>query len=704
MKKAYRLILSAGLIFLIFLCIDDSYAVGALFSRPRFSEQQYNKMWIKSVQAGIDIQEQIAVTHIDQIFYNEMDAAVEAIYIFPLPENAMITELVYWCNGQRFVANIRERQQAVNDYNKKLRQWLDPALLEYLGDNLFRLSIVPIDAHSEVRTEITYVEALKYDLGLVNYVFQLNTLQLSPRPLATVSVSLNARSQSSFKTFTSPTHENSTAARLEKIADNHYTFFYGDENFYPDADLVIRFETERENVAMHVLTYTPTPADSFGTDSFYALWITPPDELADDEIIPKDIVFTADVSSSMEGERIEQVKNALNHFLHLLNPVDRFNIITFGTFTEKFRNDLVAANDDNIRAAGDYVFGMYALGMTNIDQALTTSLKQSYRDTTSNNLIFLTDGYPTLGQLNPDSILSHANQCNNKEVRIFSFGVGKDISRAFLTNLSAENHGYAKFITSDDSIALVVNDHFTRISRPVLRDIEVDLGGLQAWDQYPKVQQDLFWGNQILKMGLYENSGFFDVTLKGKVRSEVVEYAQTVNFPDTAGGHRFVPRLWAKAKIDHILGLIAAYGENQELVDQVIELSLRFQILTPYTAFYSDPDEDDPDDDSTPIDDRRSEAPEKFALFQNYPNPFNPETTINYDLPQGQTSYQVKLRIFNTLGQCVRTLVAAQQQPGNYAVNWNGCDETGHALPSGIYLCVIEAGNFRQTMKMALLR
>ena len=118
--------------FLSIMVTDQVYAVGTLFSRPRWSNEEYSKMWIKSVAVDIDIQDQIAVTHVDQIFYNEMTTSVEAIYIFPLPENAMITELIYWVNGECFVADIRERQAAINAYNKKLRQWMDPALLEYL--------------------------------------------------------------------------------------------------------------------------------------------------------------------------------------------------------------------------------------------------------------------------------------------------------------------------------------------------------------------------------------------------------------------------------------------------------------------------------------------------------------------------------------------------------------------------------------------
>ena len=98
---------------------SELFATGVLYVRPRFSQQQYEKMWIKTIDVDVNIQDQVAETKVDQIFVNELNASAEAIYIFPLPKNAMITKLVYWFNGQRYEAKIRERQAAVDDYSVK---------------------------------------------------------------------------------------------------------------------------------------------------------------------------------------------------------------------------------------------------------------------------------------------------------------------------------------------------------------------------------------------------------------------------------------------------------------------------------------------------------------------------------------------------------------------------------------------------------
>ena len=680
------------------LYCNEAFATGALFARPRFSTQEYKKMWIKSLDVSVEMREQISVTHVDQTFNNEMTSSVEAIFIFPLPENASISELVYWVNGQRYVAEIREAAAAISDYNQKLREWLDPALLQYLGNNLFRLSIVPIAANADVRTEITYVEKLKYDFGKINYLYKLNTLGLSSKALQRVSVHVDATSSVSYKYFTSPSHTNSTASTTTKVSDNHYTFLFGDENFYPDKDLTIAFETVRNTIEFNVLSYKPTVKDSIGTDSFYALWITPPDSLTDNEIIPKDIVFTVDVSSSMDGIRMQQIKESLNSFLALLNQGDKFNIVTFGTFVKTFKPDLVPATVENINAAKDFVFQLYALGLTNIDQALSSSLQQSFGDSTSNNIVFFTDGYPTWGDTTTSSILTHVTANNTKGARIFSFGVGAEVSRSFLQDLASQNHGFSKFITSNDSIALVINDLSQRISKPVLTNISIDLGGLPAWDEYPKVINDLFWGNQLSQQGLYQTGGTYVVTVKGKIRQKPVEFKQTIYFTDTLGGNRVIPRLWAIEKIDYLMMLIDTYGETKELKNQVIDLSLKFQILTRYTAMYVDPT-------ATKVENTGKNITVKdFVVYQNYPNPFNPSTTISYSLPLKEKNYHVTIKIFNSLGELVCTLIDAYQGPGIHSASWDGKNSYSQEVPSGIYLYSVQIDGALHIRKMILLR
>ena len=93
--------------------------------------------------------------------------------------------------------------------------------------------------------------------------------------------------------------------------------------------------------------------------------------------------------------------------------------------------------------------------------------------------------------------------------------------------------------------------------------------------------------------------------------------------------------------------------------------------------------------------------PEGFSLSQNYPNPFNPETTISYDVAKTGT---VRLSVYALTGQVVRTLVDGGHAAGSYTVTWDGTDDTGHPVASGVYLCRMVAGQYSAVRKLVLMK
>ena len=103
----------------------------------------------------------------------------------------------------------------------------------------------------------------------------------------------------------------------------------------------------------------------------------------------------------------------------------------------------------------------------------------------------------------------------------------------------------------------------------------------------------------------------------------------------------------------------------------------------------------------TAVTNNNSILPKQFAVSQNYPNPFNPSTVINYALPK---SSLVTIMIYNILGQEVRTLVKGELQAGNYTAQWNGDDNTGQSVASGVYIYRVTAGQYVKSLKMMLLK
>ncbi len=679
---------------LVAIALSELHATGALYVRPLNSSQTHQVMNIKTYDATVEINEQIAETFVDQVFVNNLNTRVEATFIFPLPESAVITHLAYWFNGRRYVGSIREKQQAQQAYNNKIRRLLDPALLQAIGDNIFKLNIAPIEARSEVRFEIRYAELLNYDAGAVSYRFPLNTTSLSPTPLERVSVQIRARTNSVFKSFSSPSHGNSLDLSIRRESESDYSATFGDENFLPDRDLRLRFELQRDEVDVRVASYAPAPADSFGVDKFYALWITPPEDLSRTEDAKRDVVFTADVSSSMEGYRLEQLKVGMHTFLDALNDNDRFNIVVFSTDVKRFQPDLVPATTAMIAEAEEFVDKLGAVGLTNIDAALRSSLSMSFREESANMLMFLTDGQPTWGELDQHKIVEQSSAANSAGIRVYPLGLGDDVSHSLLHSLAEKNGGFASFIDQSDSIAVVVANHFKRVSLPVLSALNLDMGGLQLYDVYPNHIPDLFWGTQMLQFGRYREGGEFPISLSGRIISEDFNLRQSAFFGEEEGGQKAVARLWAVSKVSFLLREIERLGEQKELVDAVIDLSIRFQILTKYTALYADPD--DPDSDDTPTDVK--EQPGQIVssggwrLEQNYPNPIRTNTRIRFEVPESDLAQRVTLKVYDLQGRLLAVLFDGIAVAGKHEIEWDGADLERRALPSGLYTYRLQAG------------
>src|SRR4030042_1678839 len=138
---------------------------------------------IKYHRVTVTIEEQVATTHVDQVFVNEGRHEVEGTYIFPLPEEATISEFSMWVDGEKLEGQVLERDEARRIYEDIVRSRRDPALLEYVGRDAFQASIFPIPPGGERRIELEYSQVLPMDKGLVEYVYPLKTQKFSPRRL-----------------------------------------------------------------------------------------------------------------------------------------------------------------------------------------------------------------------------------------------------------------------------------------------------------------------------------------------------------------------------------------------------------------------------------------------------------------------------------------------------------------------------------------
>ncbi len=529
---------------------------------------------IKYHRVNVSIDGQVATTHVDQVFVNEGEFEVEGTYIFPLPEDASISEFAMWVDGVKLEGQVLEREEARRIYEDIVRRRRDPALLEYAGRDAFQASIYPIPPGGERRVELEYSEVLALDNGLVEYVYPLNTEKFSPRPLEEVTVNIEIDSQVPLKAIYSPSHE----VDIERQGDYEATIGYEAYGVKPDTDFALYYTVSPHDVGVNLLSYKPDEQGS----GFFLLLAAPRVELLDQRIVAKDVILVLDVSGSMLGEKLTQAKAALRFVLDNLHDVDRFNIIAFSTSTQHYARGLVPA--DQRGEAQDFVARLEASGSTDINRALleASALVDEERPAI---LIFLTDGLPTAGEVDIDRIIDNIGDEAPDNARIFPFGVGYDVNTFLLDNIARNHRGASGYVRPEEPIDERVSAFYAKVSTPLLANLQIDFGTIDVEDVYPYDLPDLFAGTQLVVAGRYRGGGETTLTLTGDVDDESLIYQfANVSFHEE-GGEDFIARLWATRKIGYLLQQIRLHGEDEELVDAIVELSVRYGIITPYTSF-----------------------------------------------------------------------------------------------------------------------
>jgi Ca-activated chloride channel family protein len=535
---------------------------------------------IKYHRVKVTIEDQVATTHVDQVFVNESPWELEGTYIFPLPEEAAISEFAMYVDGQRVEARVLEKDEARQIYEDIVRQRRDPALLEYVGRNAFQARIYPIPAHGEKRVELEYSEVLSMDQGLVKYLYPLNTEKFSSRPIEDVSVSIELHSNEAIKAIYSPSHD----IAVDREGDYSARIGYEDYDVRPDRDFELYYSISEEDFGLNLVSYRER-----GEDGFFLLLVAPKLEVDERKVIAKDVIFVLDTSGSMKGEKLEQAKDALEFVLDELNDEDRFNIVTFSTGVRQYDNRLRPAEER--KEARRFVRNLTASGGTDINRALLEALDQVDEERPT-IIIFLTDGLATEGEVETDHILDNVDDAAPDNARIFTFGVGDDVNTILLDTMAEAHRGASAYVRPGEDIDEEVSAFYAKVSTPLLSDIELDFGDVRVEDTYPYPLPDLFAGTQLVLVGRYREGGDTTIILEGEVndRLQSFEY-EDIHFRDR-GGDEFIPRLWATRKIGYLLSQIRLHGESRELVDEIVDLSVRYGIITPYTSFLVDETED----------------------------------------------------------------------------------------------------------------
>jgi len=543
----------------------------------------------------------IATVNVTQQFHNPYDEKIEAVYVFPLPQNSAINEFIMSVGERRIRGIIRERKQAEQIYQEARRQGHVASLLAQERPNIFTQKVANIEPSKQIDVNIKYFNTLAYVDGWYEFVFpmvvgprfnppgftegvgavargrggisgqktEVQYLKPGERSGHDISLAVDIDAGVTIEQLVCSSHviTNSSASRQRKMVK------LSSLDSIPNKDFVLRYKVAGKKVKSALVTHS----DKRG--GFFTLMLYPPENLSYLKRAPMEMIFVLDCSGSMSGKPIAKAKQAITRALNKLQPDDTFQVIRFSNNASQLGPDPVAATPANIRRGLKYVESLHGSGGTMMIEGIRAALGFAHDPRRFRLVSFMTDGY--IG--NEAEILGEIHNRLGAS-RIFSFGVGSSVNRYLLDRMAALGKGAVAYIGLDDSAGEIVDQFYDRISHPALADVTIDWGTMEVTDLQPSRIPDLFVGRPIIVTGRFKGGRSTTIRVSGCVGDLTQEIDIPVDLADSSATHPGVACVWARKKIE-TLGNQAVYDSNPDLAGEIRQVALEYGLMSSYTAF-----------------------------------------------------------------------------------------------------------------------
>lgn len=559
-----------------------------------FALDRQGSVRIAQVDVAIDIVETTATTTIELRLENETSQRQEAELILPVPEGAVVRGFAYDGPSGQVTAQVLPKEEARRIYESLVSRIRDPALVEFIGYNLIRSSVFPVEARGKQKVRLTYEHLLDVDGSRVDYILpRTESLQYAMPWNVTVKI----RAERPISTVYSASHK----LQMERIGSREVSLKIAGEACGEPGSFRLSYLLQRADITTTVFAY---PDKKVGGGYFLLLAGLPAKATTDPNVqaVKREVTLAIDCSGSMRNEKIQQAKEAALQVIAGLHQGEAFNVLLYSDTVQWFSPKPVVKSQAAEEAARKYIEGITATGGTNIHDALQAALQQEPVEGMLPIVLFLTDGLPTVGQTSETVIRELATKSNPHRRRIFTFGVGFDVNAALLEKIAAESRGRAEFVLPQENVEAKVGVVFSQLTGPVLSEPELrilDAHGAAAVgrtrDILPERLPDLFEGDRLILLGQYVGDEPVICEVAGHYFGKRRTFRSTLDFGKASEKNGFVPRLWASRKIAELIDAVRQAGADpaasvqdpkiKELVDEIVRLSTEFGILTEYTAF-----------------------------------------------------------------------------------------------------------------------
>ncbi|MGD9221632.1 MAG: VIT and VWA domain-containing protein [Desulfobacteraceae bacterium] len=532
---------------------------------------------IKDHDVKVTINNGIAVTQVTQIFHNTENRQVEALYTFPVPKHASVSNFSMWINGKEMVGEVLEKERARQIYNSYKQKRRDPGLLEQVDYKRFEMRIFPIAAKADQRVQITYYQELDVDHDEVTYVYPLATVTgdaIDTRTTGRFAFQLETKSAIDISRIESPSHggevvviDHSDSYKLASLEQKAGSLAQ---------DIVIHYGLNRPHSGIDMIT-----SRRAGEDGFFYLTITAGKELAKLDF-GMDYIFLLDISGSMaNSNKLPISRRSLGAFINELDDKDRFEVMTFNVQPTTLFNQLRSATAQTKSQAGAFLESQAARGGTILAPALNTAYNYGEPDRPL-NVVILSDGMTE--QKERQALINLIGQ-RPSHARVFCIGIGNEINRPLLEQLAEDSGGLAAFVSAGDDFQRQAKAFRRKLMRPAASDLDLQFKGIEVYDLSPAKLPNLYFGSPIRIYGRYRGTADANVLLNGQVQGRTIHKSVTLPFPAADASSPEIERMWAQKRIDQLLKAAERRSDHQGVVDEVVALGETFSIVTQYTSF-----------------------------------------------------------------------------------------------------------------------
>ena len=579
----------------------DTPGCGALMAQLPGEKQQV-PIPLKHTSVVGNIDGYIASVDVTQQFHNPYDSKIEAVYVFPLPQNAAVNEFVMTVGERKIRGIIREREKAEQIYAQARSQGHVASLMTQQRPNIFTQKVANIESGKQIEISIRYFNTLRYDDGEYEFVFPMvvgprfnpaassegigavergsygssgqsaEVQYLAPHERSghDVSVHLNINAGTQIEEIRSVNHaieqqKASSTVRHVKLAAN---------DTIPNKDFVLRYRVAGDEIKTAMMTHQ----DEHG--QYFTLMIYPPAELTSVQRSPMEMVFVLDCSGSMNGKPIEQAKAAIEYSLQQLTSRDSFQIIQFSNNSSQLGSEPLIATTANIEKGIRYLRSLSGSGGTQMIEGIKAAFDFPHDEGRYRLVSFMTDGF--IG--NEQQILQTLSQKLGAS-RIFSFGVGSSPNRYLMDRMAILGHGAVTYLSQNDDAVEIMERFQQRISHPAMTDLTIDFGDMEVTDVYPQRIPDLIVGRPIILTGRFHGQPH-TVTVGGRVDMMPQSFTVNVASEEAETQHAGIAAVWARMKIaDLMMAAARQPGQAADIRQQVTETALNHNLMSSFTAF-----------------------------------------------------------------------------------------------------------------------